>query len=185
MSVIRVVLHNNLILFGSPASTASRPTAVALTGHSFTTIMNNNPKGINGYGPKNCLLFLLWCFGLDFESIIDPDDKILSATLHQYAKEKLSTLQCLARLDTEFNLSIKFVSCPYFWKFSFLILNSPRASLLYKLNNRFNVSSSCKPSPEDIAMQAVLEKVAEDPLQGCGVGTIGVLLSNEGMPLPQ
>ena len=31
MSVIRVVLHNNLILFGSPASTASRPTAVALT----------------------------------------------------------------------------------------------------------------------------------------------------------
>ena len=31
MSVIRVVLHNNLIFFGSPASTASRPTAVALT----------------------------------------------------------------------------------------------------------------------------------------------------------
>jgi len=35
MSVIRVVLHNNLISFGSPASTAfrsaSRPTAVALT----------------------------------------------------------------------------------------------------------------------------------------------------------
>jgi len=39
MSVIRVVLHNNLIPFGSPASTAfhsafrsvSRPTAVALT----------------------------------------------------------------------------------------------------------------------------------------------------------
>jgi len=35
MSVIRVVLHNNLIHFGSPASTAfrsaSRPTAVALT----------------------------------------------------------------------------------------------------------------------------------------------------------
>ena len=35
MSVIRVVLHNNLILFGSPASTAfrsaSRPTTVALT----------------------------------------------------------------------------------------------------------------------------------------------------------
>jgi len=31
MSVIRVVLHNNLIPFGSPASTVSRPTAVALT----------------------------------------------------------------------------------------------------------------------------------------------------------
>ena len=31
MSVIRIVLHNNLIFFGSPASTASRPTAVALT----------------------------------------------------------------------------------------------------------------------------------------------------------
>jgi len=35
MSVIRIVLHNNLIHFGSPASTAfrsaSRPTAVALT----------------------------------------------------------------------------------------------------------------------------------------------------------
>jgi len=42
MSVIRIVLHNNLILFGSPVSTAfrsafrsaSRPTAVALTGSS-------------------------------------------------------------------------------------------------------------------------------------------------------
>ena len=31
MFVISLVLHNNLILFGSPASTASRPTAVALT----------------------------------------------------------------------------------------------------------------------------------------------------------
>ena len=35
MSVIRIVLHNNLIHFGSPASTtfrsASHPTAVALT----------------------------------------------------------------------------------------------------------------------------------------------------------
>jgi len=29
--VIRLVLHNNLIPFGSPASTASRPTTVALT----------------------------------------------------------------------------------------------------------------------------------------------------------
>ena len=154
-------------------------------GHPFTTIMNNNPKGINGYGPKNCLLFLLWCFGLDFESIIDLDNGTLSAALHQYAKEKLLTSQRLARLDAEFNLSIKFVSCLYFWKFSFLILNSSRASLLYKLNNKFNVSSPRKPPPEDIAMQAVLEKVAEDPLQGRGVGTIGVLLGNKGMPLPR
>lgn len=66
-----------------------------------------------------------------------------------------------------------------------LISNSSRASLLYKLNNKFSVPSPRKPPPEDIATQAVLEKVADDPLQGRGVGTIGVLLSNEGMPLPR
>lgn len=32
--------------------------------------------------------------------------------------------------------------------------------------------------------QAVLEKVTDDPSQGCGIGTIGVLLSNDGTPLP-
>ena len=38
MFVTRLVLHNNLIHFGSPASTASRPTAVALTGMSCSAL---------------------------------------------------------------------------------------------------------------------------------------------------
>ena len=50
MSVIRIVLHNNLIHFGSPASTtfrsafrsASRPTAVALTASGIAYHQNNN-----------------------------------------------------------------------------------------------------------------------------------------------
>jgi len=55
MSVIRVVLHNNLIHFGSPASTAfrsaSRPTAVALTEegeappHCFSFRFEHNEEG--------------------------------------------------------------------------------------------------------------------------------------------
>jgi len=39
----------------------------------------------------------------------DPDDETLKAALHQYAKEKLSTNQRLARLEAEHNLTIKFV----------------------------------------------------------------------------
>jgi predicted class III extradiol MEMO1 family dioxygenase len=42
-----------------------------------------------------------------------------------------------------------------------------------------------KPPPADIATQAVLEKIAEDTAQMCGVGTISTLLSNEGMLLPR
>ena len=45
MSVIRVVLPNNLIFFGSPASTAfcsaSRPTAVALTTSSYLILLHS------------------------------------------------------------------------------------------------------------------------------------------------
>ena len=44
MSVIRIVLHNNLIHFGSPASTASRPTAVALTAASDDPIPSSNNR---------------------------------------------------------------------------------------------------------------------------------------------
>ncbi|KIJ90940.1 hypothetical protein K443DRAFT_14814 [Laccaria amethystina LaAM-08-1] len=111
--------------------------------------MSNNPTGVNGYGPKNY-----------------PDDETLKVALCQYAKEKLSTVQCLARLEAEHDFQIK-------------------PALLYKLNKKFNVLSVRKPPPADIAMQAVLAKVAEDPSQGRRVGTIGVLLSNDGTPLPQ
>ncbi|KAF8810884.1 hypothetical protein BYT27DRAFT_7253282 [Phlegmacium glaucopus] len=110
---------------------------------------NNNPTGINSYGPTNY-----------------PDDETLKAALHQYAKERLSTEQRLARLEAEHNFTIK-------------------EGLLYKLNRKFNVPSVQKPPPPDIATQAVLAKVADDPSQGRGVGTIGVLLSNEGTPLPR
>jgi hypothetical protein len=39
----------------------------------------------------------------------DPADEILSASLHQYAKEHLSTDQRLLRLKVEHNLEIKCV----------------------------------------------------------------------------
>ena len=57
--------------------------------------------------------------------------------------------------------------------------------LLYNLNNKFGVPSVQKPLPLEIVTQVVLKKTAGDPLQGCGVGTIGVLLSNKGTPLPR
>ena len=56
MSVIRVVLHNNLILFGSPASTAfrsaSRPTAVALT-HVYRHIFTGPTSAMNPAAKAN------------------------------------------------------------------------------------------------------------------------------------
>jgi hypothetical protein len=57
--------------------------------------------------------------------------------------------------------------------------------MLYKLNKKFQVPGIRKPPPADVATQAVLEKVANDPSQGHGVGTIGILLSNEGILLPR
>ena len=57
--------------------------------------------------------------------------------------------------------------------------------MLYKLNNKFGVPSVRKLPPADVATQAVLEKVANDLSQGRGVGTIGTLLSNNGIPLPR
>ncbi|KAF8800315.1 hypothetical protein BYT27DRAFT_7227464 [Phlegmacium glaucopus] len=53
---------------------------------------NNSPTGTNGYGPKNY-----------------PDDETLKVALHQYAKERFSTEQCLARLEAEHNFTIKFI----------------------------------------------------------------------------
>jgi len=74
---------------------------------------------------------------------------------------------------------------------SFRVISIPdlnvlnRSALLYKLNNKFGVPSVRKLPPIDIATQAVLEKVVDDPSQGRGIGTIGVLLSNDGIPLPR
>ena len=42
-------------------------------------------------------------------SFKDPDDETLKAALHQYAKEKLTTAQRLARLEVEHNFIIKSV----------------------------------------------------------------------------
>jgi hypothetical protein len=128
----------------------------------------------------HCLLILKFA-----ES--DPDDETLKAALHQYSKEKLSTDQRLARLEAEHNLSIKFViHCHHCYQLLKIVIHLLiRSATLYKLNKKFGVPSVRKPPPADIAMQAVLEKVASDPSQKRGVGTIGTLLSNEGMPLPR
>lgn len=54
-----------------------------------------------------------------------------------------------------------------------------------ELNNKFNVPSPRKLPREDIATQAVLEKVANDAAQRHSVGTIMTLLDNEGVSLPR
>ncbi|KAJ3727494.1 hypothetical protein C8R42DRAFT_694050 [Lentinula raphanica] len=104
-----------------------------------------NFEGNNQWGPKNY-----------------PADDILSAELHQYAKERLSVDQRLARLKQKFNLDIG--KCK-----------------LMNLNNTFKVPSPRKLPREDVATQAVLEKVAQDSAQRNGTGTIMTLLDNEGM----
>lgn len=55
---------------------------------------------------------------------------------------------------------------------------------MYKLNRKFNVPSIQRPLSDDIATQAVLEKVSNDVSQRRGVGTIETLLSNEGLLIP-
>lgn len=151
---------------------------------------NNNPTGKNGYGPKNCsstthaFFHESESFSRWWLSFKDPDDETLKTALHQYAKEKLTTAQRLARLEVEHNFIIKSVNFHRSLRvISIDVLN--RSALLYKLNNKFGVPSVRKLPPIDIATQAVLEKVADDPSQGRGVGTIGVLLSNDGIPLPR
>lgn len=49
---------------------------------------------------------------LCLQVLSDPDDETLKAALHQYAKERLSTEQRLARLEAEHDFVIKFV--PFF-----------------------------------------------------------------------
>lgn len=120
--------------------------------------------------------------------LIDPPDDELRKSLHQYSKEKLSTNQRLARLQADHGLTIAYVNSFLYPKpkCSLDIPNlNGRAPTLYKLNRRFEVPSVRKMPATDIAIQAVLEKVANDISQGQGVGTIGTLLSNEGMPLPR
>ncbi|KXN81078.1 hypothetical protein AN958_06132 [Leucoagaricus sp. SymC.cos] len=51
---------------------------------------NNNPTGINGYGPKNY-----------------PPKEELSKELHQFAHERLEVEECLERLQNKFQLHIK------------------------------------------------------------------------------
>ncbi|KAJ3980302.1 hypothetical protein F5890DRAFT_1419886 [Lentinula detonsa] len=111
--------------------------------------MSNNVSGVNQWGSKNY-----------------PPDDILSAELHQYAKERLQVPQRLARLEQKFSLTIG-------------------KSTLMTLNNKFGVPSSKKPPPADVATQAILEKVANDPAQRNGVGTILTLLDNDGLSLPR
>ncbi|KAJ3986983.1 hypothetical protein F5890DRAFT_1571998 [Lentinula detonsa] len=111
--------------------------------------MSNNPSGNNQWGSKNY-----------------PPDDILSAELHQYAKERLTSDQRLQRLEQKFSLKI-------------------RKTKLTNLNNKFGVPSPRRPPTSDVATQAVLEKVANDTAQRNGVGTILTLLGNEGMSLPR
>jgi len=51
--MFRVVLHNNLNIFGSPASTTSRPTAVALT---ETSCDHNHKLQTKMIAPKRDLM---------------------------------------------------------------------------------------------------------------------------------
>ena len=102
----------------------------------------------------------------------------------QYSKERLTVAERLTRLHVEFRLIIGLVAMT-----CSALLYSPlihaRKSQLHELNMQFNIPSPCKPPPEDIATQAVLEKVAEDINQENGVNAITSCLSIEGMPLPR
>ncbi|KAJ3746753.1 hypothetical protein DFH05DRAFT_1534510 [Lentinula detonsa] len=111
--------------------------------------MSNNPSGSNQWGPKDY-----------------PPDKLLSAELHQYAKERLPISQRLQRLEQKFSLKIG-------------------KTKLTALNSKFSVPSPRKPLPTDVATQAVLEKLANDTAQRNGVGTILTLLGNDGIALPR
>ncbi|KAJ3742547.1 hypothetical protein DFH05DRAFT_1536392 [Lentinula detonsa] len=111
--------------------------------------MSNNPSGSNQWGPKDY-----------------PPDKLLSAELHQYAKECLPISQRLQCLEQKFSLKIG-------------------KTKLTALNSKFSVPSPRKPLPTDVATQAVLEKVANDTAQRNGVGTILTLLGNDGIALPR
>ena len=62
---------------------------------------------------------------------------------------------------------------------------SVRESRLYELNKQIAVPSVWKPPPPDVATQAILEQIAEDPSQRHGVGTINTLLGNEGIQIPR
>ena len=62
---------------------------------------------------------------------------------------------------------------------------SVRESCLYELNKQFAVPSVWKPPLPDVATQAILEQISEDPSQRRGVGTINTLLGNEGIQIPR
>ncbi|KAH7889503.1 hypothetical protein F5I97DRAFT_1844707 [Phlebopus sp. FC_14] len=83
-----------------------------------------------------------------------------------YSKERLTVAERLTRLHVEFGLSIG-------------------KTRLHALNKQFGVPSTCKLPPEDIATQAILEKVADDVNQVNGVNAITSRLSTEGIPLPR
>ncbi|KAF8156745.1 hypothetical protein B0H34DRAFT_770234 [Crassisporium funariophilum] len=93
-----------------------------------------------------------------------PPDAELREALHQYAKEKLTVHERLDWVRVEHNLII-------------------RKSKLMELNKQFSVLSVRKPPPEPVAVQAILAKVADNPAQRNGVGTIGTFLSNNGIPI--
>ncbi|KAG6905917.1 hypothetical protein DXG01_016947 [Tephrocybe rancida] len=95
-----------------------------------------------------------------------PPDEILKASLLQYAKERLTIKERLLRLQTEHDLCIG-------------------KTKLVELNNQFKVPSVRKPPEDNVAVWAILQKVAEDTQQRNGVGTIAILLSNEGMAIPR
>lgn len=107
--------------------------------------------------------------------------KLLCFNMQKNSLELTNVLQDL-KLNTIFPLSMSsFIPPP----FVIVIINYTRAQTFYKLNRKFDVPSVRRPPLPDIATQAVLEKVANDPSQQWGVGTIGTLLSNEGVAIPR
>ncbi|KAJ2912173.1 hypothetical protein MD484_g8242, partial [Candolleomyces efflorescens] len=111
-------------------------------------MVNNNIQGHNGHGDKNY-----------------PPVDVLKAALEQYARERLSSEEKLARLAAEHQCHIS-------------------KSTLYGLQQKFGTPSVRKPQ-EDVATSYVLEKVAQDTNQRNGTGTIGSLLANEGVMIPR
>ena len=113
----------------------------------------------------------------------DPPDNLLRGSLEQYARERLSRAQKLARLGIEHDLYIGYDAHCF-------IIN-PRANLfrrkskLNELERKFRVMSVRKPPPLQVATQAVITEVLKNPAQTNGPSYIKDTLKDKGLAIPR
>lgn len=113
----------------------------------------------------------------------DPPDDLLRKSLEQYARERLSRAQKLARLGIEHDLHIGYDAC--------CSVTNPQANLfcrkskLNELERKFHVMSVRKPPPLQVATQAVISEVLKNPAQTNGPSYIKDTLKDMGLAIPR